>query len=101
MKRTQQEETKKHDDEDDDDDDDDERSWKTSFRHEMKISIIFNVAKKDKIWMKLRVTFQPFARYALFFFFQTSVNDDFQIFKSLMYPVSSLFQDFRRITTTT
>lgn len=56
MKRTQQEETKKHDDEDDDDDDDDERSWKTSFRHEMKISIIFNVAKKDadKIWMKLR-----------------------------------------------
>ena len=52
------EEDDDNDDDDDDDDDDDERSWKTSFRREMKISIIFNVAKKDgiadKIWMKLR-----------------------------------------------
>lgn len=101
MKRTQQEETKKHDDEDDDDDDDDERSWKMSFRREMKISIIFNVAKKDadKIWMKLRSrNVSTFCSLRFVFF---SVNDDFQIFKSLMYPVSSLFQDFRRITTTT
>lgn len=97
MKRAQNRKEKKEPKKRDyDDDDDDERSWKTSFRREMKINIILNVVKKgitDKIWMETlldnvstRPCFLSFARYALFFVVNF-VNEDSQIFKNSMHPI--------------